>query len=398
MADPETAWKRAAAVLLLALAVSAPAVADAPPEDGAELIQRMFEEGGIDEAWIAPIARSQLTPELVRTVVAQVSAAAGEIESVAEDGHGWQASFARGTVLVILGRDENGLVNGLWINELIPRDLTLEQAVATFDELPGEMALLVVSGDEVLAERNADAELLIGSAFKLAVLQVVRDRVDDGTLAWDQVVRYDSAYASLPSGMLQAYPDGHPITVATLSAMMIALSDNTATDVLIDLVGRERVEAAAGLAPLLKTAEFFKLKSEPELYRRYVDGTLEERRQILDELADIPLPHVSGVANGRTAHGWRLPVRRLCALMAEVEDIGLMTINSGGIPEADWERIAFKGGNDVGATNLTYMLTPPDGAPICVSMTWNDADELDDAVLMGLATRLFHVLREGDGG
>ena len=392
-----TAWGRPVGALMLGMAFSAPAVADAPPEDSAELLQRMFEEGGIDEAWIAPIARSQLTPELVRSVVDQVSAAAGEVEAVTADGHAWQVSFERGTVMVTLGRDENGLVNGLWIHELIPRDLTLDQAVATFEALSGEVALLVASGDEAMAELNADAELLVGSAFKLAVLQAVRDQVDAGTLAWDEVVRYDSTLASLPSGMLQAYPHDHPITVATLAAMMIALSDNTATDVLIDLVGRESVEVAAGLEPLLTTAEFFKLKSEPELYRRYVDGTSAERRQVLGALADVPLPHVGGVANGRTAHGWRLSVRRLCDLMAEVQDIDLMTINTGGIPEADWERIAFKGGNDVGATNLTWMLTPPGGEPICVSMTWNDAEALDDAVLMGLATRLFHVLRENSG-
>jgi hypothetical protein len=384
----------AVAVIVGAALAAGPAVADAPPASSEDLIRRMFEDGGIDASWIAPIARAQLTPQLVRSVVAQVNAAAGELESVAADGHAWLATFERGSTTVILGRDENGLVNNLYITDLIPRDLTLEQVAASFAELPGETALLVTAGGEVLAEHNADAELLIGSAFKLAVLQVVREQVDAGTLAWDQVVRYDAADASLPSGMLQAYPDGHPITVASLAAMMISLSDNTATDVLIDLVGREEVEAAAGLAPLLKTSEFFKLKADAERYQRYVAGTVDARRQILAELAVVPLPHVSGVANGRTAHGWRIPVRKLCELIAAVDDIDLMTINTGGVAEIDWERIAFKGGNDVGATNLTYMLTPAEGPPFCVSLTWNDAEELDDAVLMALANRLFHVLRE----
>jgi len=384
-------------IVILGLAVvpvAGPAAADAPPDSSEELIRRMFEDGGLEPGWIAPIARAQLTPQLVRSVVARVNAAGGQLESVAPDGHMWQATFENGTAGIILGRDENGLVNGLWIMDLIPRDLTLERVAADFATLPGETALLVTQGGAVLAEHAADAELLVGSTFKLAVLEAARDRVEAGTLAWDQVVRYDAASASLPSGMLQGFPDGHPITVASLAAMMISLSDNTATDVLIDLVGRAQVEAVAGMAPLLKTAEFFRLQADAGLYRRYVGGTEAERRAILEELADVSLPHVGDVANGRTAHGWRMSARTACSLIAAVNDIDLMTINTGGVPEADWERIAFKGGNDVGVANLTYMLTPRGGEPICVAMTWNDAEALDDTVLMALANRLFHVLHE----
>ena len=192
------------------------------------------------------------------------------------------------------------------------------------------------------------------------------------------MVQYDAADASVAAGMLNGFPDGHPITVATLAALMISVSDNTATDILIDLVGRAQVEAAGGPDPLMTTAEYFKIKADPAVFRDYVDAGDFGRRLILTALAERPLPAVGDYANGRTAHGWRLSVRALCDLMAAVEDLNVTTINPGGVQGEAWARVAFKGGNDVGVTNLTYMLTPPDGPPVCLSMTWNYPDHFDD--------------------
>ena len=66
--------------------------------------------------------------------------------------------------------------------------------------------------------------------------------------------------------MLQYEPDGTQISVQDAAAKMISISDNTATDMLINLVGRSAVEAAltsAGMAnpaldrPFLTTREAF---------------------------------------------------------------------------------------------------------------------------------------------
>lgn len=45
-----------------------------------------------------------------------------------------------------------------------------------------------------------------------------------------------------PTGRLQDEPTGTSVTVAEAADLMIAISDNTATDLLIDLVGRDAVE------------------------------------------------------------------------------------------------------------------------------------------------------------
>ncbi len=384
-----------AAVLVLAFASGAHTLAAPPPVADEDVIRRIVEDRGVDADWIASVARGQLTPAIVAAAVGRVAADAGALEVVARQGDGWRLRFENGTSSMFLLRDEDGLITGLFITELVPEDTSVEQPLAALAELPGETALIVTAGDQVLAAHNADKPLLVASAFKLAVLLAVRRSVDAGTLAWDQVVRYDAADASAGSGQLRGYPDGHPITVASLAAMMISLSDNTATDVLIDLVGRREVEAAGGPAPLTTTGEYFKLKADADLQQRYLDATPEERTAILEGLSDAPLPGVGDYANGRTAHGWRLSVSTLCELMTAVADLDLMTINPGAAIREDWARIAFKGGNDFGITNLTYMLRPLDGGPpFCISMTWNEADHYDDAGFALIATRIFNVLRE----
>ncbi len=378
------------------VALASVAMAEEPPAEDDLLLQRILVEGTVDAEWIAPAVRAQLTPELIARVVGQVRAAAGALEAVTPTGDQWEVTFENGTMTVAMSRDEEGRLTGIWFNEVMPRDLTVEQVVAAMDELEGETALLVVAGDTVLGERNADAELLVGSAFKLAVLAAVRDAVEAGTLQWDQVVRVDATQASLPTGMLQSYPDGHPVTVATVAAMMISVSDNTATDLLMDLVGRDQVEAIAGFAPVLTTAEYFKLKADAGLYRRYLGATLPERRQILDELRSVDLPPVAAVANGRTAHGWRLSVRALCDMMATVGDLELLSINPGAVPEIDWTQVAFKGGSDQGLVNLTHRLTPAEGPPICISVTWNDDRVVDEDGVARLVARLSHALRDAN--
>src|SRR5690606_39753601 len=44
---------------------------------------------------------------------------------------------------------------------------------------------------------------------------------------------------SLPTGILQEWPVGTPMTIQSLATLMISISDNTATDVLLRVAGRD---------------------------------------------------------------------------------------------------------------------------------------------------------------
>lgn len=367
--------------------------ADAPPQRDEDLLRHMIENGSVAETWIAPSARSQLTPQLVENVLARVSAAAGALVSVTPAGDRWRVVFERANTSVQLSRDEDGLINGLWFSELVPNDLTPEQAALSITSLPGETALLVTRGHETVVDFNSDSALLVGSVFKLAVLAALRDAIAAGEIAWDQVVRLDRTDRSLPTGALQDFPDGHPVTIATLAMLMIAISDNTATDVLIGLLGRERIEAMTGVAPLMTTVEYFKLKADVSLYERYLEADPDARRAILASLSAAELPETAAIANGRTGHGWALTAEAMCVLIEDVAAMDAVGVNPGAVDANDWSRVAFKGGSDVGVIAMAYWLQRSEGAPYCVAATWNH-DGVDEAEFARLVAALVTTLRD----
>src|SRR6185436_600599 len=94
-----------------------------------------------------------------------------------------------------------------------------------------------------LVERDGDQALAIGSAFKLYVLGALARDVAEGKRHFDDTLRLEQRWMSMPSGKLQKWPVGTPLTLASAAALMISESDNTATDHLLFTLGRERVEA-----------------------------------------------------------------------------------------------------------------------------------------------------------
>ena len=104
-----------------------------------------------------------------------------------------------------------------------------------------------------------------GSAFKLGILKALRDEIDAGAHKWDEVVTLGATDISLPSGVLQNWPVGSPFTLHTLAGEMISISDNTAADALLRVVGRDKVEAALGHCAevLITTRELFTLEGQP---------------------------------------------------------------------------------------------------------------------------------------
>jgi hypothetical protein len=146
-----------------------------------------------------------------------------------------------------------------------------------------------------------------GSVLKLYVLHALGTAVASGKVHWDQQLTITAQLKSLPSGVLQYEPDGTQISVLDAAAKMIFISDNTATDMLINLVGRSAVEAAltttgmtnpAPNRPFLTTRETFILTLEqwPTLAKRYLAANEADRRALLANTVDrLPLPDVAAM-------------------------------------------------------------------------------------------------------
>lgn len=389
-----------ATVLIFGLGCSAGSLPAMAQQDlaPAAALERLFAADSLSADWFAPNFLTQVPLAQVELIVTQLRAALGELQAVEGAGTDYRLTFARGAVPAQIVLDDRGRITGLFFGPPEARATGLDEALASFAELPGQVSVLVLRDGVELAALNADAPLAVGSAFKLAVLAALRQEIEAGQRAWTDVVRLEAAWRSLPTGILQAWPVGSPLSLHTLAALMISLSDNTATDALIHILGREAVEAfSLRNRPLLTTREYFTLKNPAngDLLERYRAADEAGRRAVLADVPRRPLPDPGLLAVTRALDlSWFFSTRELCALMGLVQDLPLMAVNPGVADPGDWLRVAYKGGSEPGVLNLTTALAAGAGHGYCVSATWNHSEALEDLRFYGLYSGLLQALRQ----
>ena len=383
---------------VVAILLGATMSAVAQPVTPEQALERLFRERPVRAEWFAPSFLAQVPAAQVEQIVAQLVAALGPFERIDKEGDDFLVVLQRGVVPTKVVLDAQGRFVGLLFQPPRARLANLDAALAAFRELPGRISVVVVEDGRVRAAIAPDEPLAVGSAFKLAVLAALKDEVASGRRRWDEVVTLRPEWQSLPSGILQQWPAGSLLTLHTLAALMISLSDNTATDALIHVLGREAVEEHTSRnRPLLTTREAFLLKApgNEALLERYRNVDEKGRRSILAELASLPLPPAEAFGAEPRALDveWFFTGKELCELMDRVRDLPLMGINPGLARPGDWAAVAFKGGSEPGVLNLTTGLVAKDGRRLCVAATWNADQAVDEARFYSLYSGLLDALR-----
>lgn len=367
-----------AAVLALALLAASYASPAAAVQDTARVrVDALLSAGHADPAWFSASFLLQVPVTQVDAILAQITKTLGTYQSLDGTRGDYTATFAKGTEEVLAHVDAEGHIDGLLFKTPKLRAASLEEALRDLRPDSGTLAYVIVKGNTDIASSNASQPLAVGSAFKLAVLAALRDEIARGRLRWSGVAPLQGRWKSLPSGVLQTWPDGTPISLASYASEMISISDNTAADMLIHVVGSALTPYAGGNQPFLTTRQAFILKSSPGAARRagyLAAGTVPQRAAILRAVDDMPLPAVTALdAQPSLGIEWHYSVRDLCALMHRVADLPLMSINPGVADAADFTHVAYKGGSDAGVLNLTTQVTTKRGATYCFSATVNDA-------------------------
>ncbi|NAS22126.1 hypothetical protein GT755_10570 [Herbidospora sp. NEAU-GS84] len=214
----------------------------------------------------------------------------------------------------------------------------------------------------------------LGSMFKLYVLGAVAQEVKAGRLSWTDRLTVTGAKKSLPSGELQNRPDGTKVPVKEAAELMISISDNTATDLLIDRVGKPAVEAvirawssnADKNIPLLTTRELFVLKGAD--YPKYAEGFLAapDRRAYLEDVVDkVPNSDVTAWTTPRqvTTIEWFGSPADMCRALVNLHGFGgpelneIMGANDAGLglDQKTWPTVWFKGGSEPGVLTLGFL-------------------------------------------
>lgn len=222
----------------------------------------------------------------------------------------------------------------------------------------------------------ADRARPLGSMVKLYVLGTVADRIKRGAFGWNTQLTIKDELKSLPTGKLQDRPDGSKVSVLEAAKLMISISDNTATDLLIHKVGRKAVERTMrawgvrekGNVPLLTTRDLFALKGAdyPRLAKRYLSLSPGKRRAYLEQVvARTPLSQIKPWTSPReldTIEYFASP-SDICRAYAQLMKQGdkhigeAMSINDAGIglDRKRWPTVWFKGGSEAGLSDLGFL-------------------------------------------
>ncbi|WP_051284654.1 serine hydrolase [Nisaea denitrificans] len=349
-------------------------------------LRALFEAEQLDDARFSPAFLAQVPASKIGQILSQLRQSYGALGTVQPDGDGYRLDFEGADIPARIVLDQEGRIAGLWFGAPVPSG-SIEEHAAAITGLPGVVSLLVLEDGKPLISHNADAALAVGSAAKLAILKALSLAVRNGEKQWSDVMELRPEWKSLPSGSLQDWPDGTPLTLGSLAHFMMSISDNTATDALIRLVGRDAVEAVSPRnSPFLNTRELFTLKSWDHAALRLEWAGADEaaRRLILERVADMPLPSAQALAPEPTfqAVEWFFTATELCTLLEETSALPSGSINPGPVDPGQWRDFSYKGGSETGVLNLSSRVVGADGIVRCVVATWNHPSALDENSLL----------------
>jgi beta-lactamase class A len=366
-----------------------------------------------DAAFLAQVSPAVLNQALetvvsVKLLSIQVSELSTLVASASTGGAVQQAQ-------VWLTVDRRGLISGLRISPATtgPAPATWAGVDAALRSVAPRVRLLVanVSSGSCQPVHSIDPATAapLGAAFKLYVLDALSNAVASGKVHWNQPLSVTAQLKGLPPGELQNEPEGTQISVLDTAAKMISISDNTAADMLINLLGRPGVEAAltaTGMAspaldrPFLTTREIFILKLDrwPALAKRYIAANEPSRRALLASTVDrAPLPAVSA------AGAWITPrdinsleyfasASDICRAYASLASLArrpglspigqVLSLNDDGLQlePTQWQAVWFQGGSETGVLPLAYLATTRTGQSYVVTvLAENPSQPLNEA-------------------
>lgn len=116
----------------------------------------------------------------------------------------------------------------------------IEETARNFDGVMGLAIIDLQSGEEILI--NAQATFPTGSSIKIPILIELHRQAAAGTLKLTETLPITNRQQVGGSGVLLHFAEGgSQLSLHDLSILMIALSDNTATNLLIERLGMDRI-------------------------------------------------------------------------------------------------------------------------------------------------------------
>lgn len=417
--------------LVLALLVAAPVHAEPTPlQSRAETLVGLLKDGAVDRTAFTPQFLAEVPLEKLAALSQELRRANGSVLGLAS----LTPRDATETDLVIDYEQAQVRAQfaiepaaphrfiGLFVTGVSRKGDSFAAIVSELKALPGITALRVARLPRpdcapgpactatVLLDHNGGTAMATASSFKLFVLDALVGEIAAKRQRWDAVVPLGAP--SLPSGVTQDWPGGTAMTLQTLATQMISISDNTATDTLMAVLGRSLIDATRahfgatpGSLPVLTTLEAFSLKAWPDsaIRMRWSAGSLAERRQAIGALkggvASIDRRALAGPPVAIDTIEWPATMGELAAVMgalrASPEALAILAVNPALAPDTRnrFAYVGYKGGSETGVFAQNWLLRTRSGSWLTVNAAWNNrAAAIDNAMFEALATRAVALL------
>jgi len=242
----------------------------------------------------------------------------------------------------------------------------LHSAMKSFDGVAGLAARNLLTGEEIVI--NADGRFPTASAIKTAVMVEAYHQASRGTLSLDTTIPLRQSDKVGGSGVLNGLSEGLALSVRDLIHLMIVVSDNTATNLLVSRLGTKNVDARMVALGLEHTKLFRptfrdgKADLFPELEKEFGLGMSTPR-----EMANLMELIATGAAVDKDASAAMLETLRRQQDRAMIPRLLPGTLQVGSKTGTDSEKLADERGRR-GAIRVDAGIVTGDGVRYVIAL------------------------------
>jgi beta-lactamase class A len=125
----------------------------------------------------------------------------------------------------------------------MPDTTALEKTISDAEALGATVGVAIRDGGGWSFSHNGDERFRSASTVKIPIMIEIFRQIDAGQRSLEDLYVVTSEDHSFGSGVLHDMHAGLEVTLGDLLYLMMSISDNTATNILIDMAGMDRVNA-----------------------------------------------------------------------------------------------------------------------------------------------------------
>ncbi|OUS00181.1 hypothetical protein A9Q84_03080 [Halobacteriovorax marinus] len=249
--------------------------------------------------------------------------------------------------------EEEGKLVSIWFDSPRLKNKNIKNLLKTLEQQGRDVSYYFTDGTKKL-NKNIDKKLNIASSFKLKLLLDLKNCVQDKICSYDDHLILEKNIKTSPSGILQDWPNNTKLLVSTAAHLMISLSDNTATDLVIHYLNK------------------LKKRKRRTMQKRFIDLYSPKSKSFGPKdytKVNLAKYAIQGGSIGTTFN--------LCQTMLKLSGTPTLTINQDGLGE-ELTDLHFKGGSRFGVYQKTYAWKTKEKSWSCLSITINDSKGVNE--------------------